>query len=166
MTRQKLVISLCHPLTICVTPVFCFSQLQDACEAGVELNQKFTPDINPSHAGMTPLALASALNKYDHVEVNPSPVIIDRVYRPSINPSIAHLIACLVEIDRNKHQINDILSSTLRRKRISVECTSDVVMVPYRYINKWTFFDVVMNAGGRKCGRQYAMSLLLPFCYV
>lgn len=46
-----------------------YDRLVTVCRSGVDLNQHFTPDINPNHAGMTPLALAAALNKVDLVDV-------------------------------------------------------------------------------------------------
>ena len=49
----------------------CF-QLKEACEADADVNEKFTEDIDPQHAGMTPLALASALNRVAHVKVGTS----------------------------------------------------------------------------------------------
>jgi len=47
----------------------CMLQLREACEADADVNEKFTDDIDPQHAGMTALALASALNRVDHVKV-------------------------------------------------------------------------------------------------
>jgi len=43
--------------------------LHEACEAGADVNEKFTEDIDPQHAGMTALALASALNRLQLVKV-------------------------------------------------------------------------------------------------
>jgi len=45
-------------------------QLHEACEAGADVNEKFTEDIDPQHAGMTALALASALNRRELVKVS------------------------------------------------------------------------------------------------
>ena len=47
-------------------------QLQELCEAGgyMKMNDRFTPEINAQHAGMTPLALAAALNKVHIVGVS------------------------------------------------------------------------------------------------
>ena len=47
-------------------------QLHEACEAGADVNEKFIEDIDPQHAGMTALALASALNRLDLVKVSHS----------------------------------------------------------------------------------------------
>jgi len=44
-------------------------QLHEACEAGADVNEKFTEDIDPQHVGMSPLALASALNRRELVKV-------------------------------------------------------------------------------------------------
>jgi len=49
--------------------VFFDGQLHEACEAGADVNEKFTEDIDPQHAGMTALALASALNRLQLVKV-------------------------------------------------------------------------------------------------
>jgi len=46
-----------------------FAQLKQALEAGVNVNEKFSEDISTQHEGMTPLALASALNKVEAVKV-------------------------------------------------------------------------------------------------
>ena len=45
-------------------------QLHEACRAGADVNEKFTEDIDPQHAGMTALALASMLNRRKLVEVS------------------------------------------------------------------------------------------------
>lgn len=43
--------------------------MHEACEAGADVNEKFTEDIDPQHSGMTALALASALNRQKLVKV-------------------------------------------------------------------------------------------------
>ncbi|KAI0228407.1 hypothetical protein LSAT2_021116 [Lamellibrachia satsuma] len=45
------------------------AQLADVCSSGVELNEMFTADINQQHVGMTPMAVACALNKTELAEV-------------------------------------------------------------------------------------------------
>ena len=44
-------------------------QLARACQEDVDLDEKFTQAVNDMHAGMTPLALACALNKPKLAEV-------------------------------------------------------------------------------------------------
>jgi len=53
-----------------VTVICPVQQLHKACKAGADVNKKFTEDINPQHAGMTALALASALNRRKLVKVS------------------------------------------------------------------------------------------------
>ena len=44
-------------------------QLVVVCKDGGDVNEKFTDDIDAQHVDMTPLALASALNRVEHVKV-------------------------------------------------------------------------------------------------
>ena len=44
-------------------------ELARVCQEEVDLDERFSPDINAEHAGMTPLALACALNKAKLAEV-------------------------------------------------------------------------------------------------
>jgi len=44
-------------------------QLERSLTAGDVANEEFPPEINEQHAGMTPLALACALNKLPSVKV-------------------------------------------------------------------------------------------------
>ena len=44
--------------------------MHESCEAGADVNEKFTEEIDTQHAGMTPLALASALNRKELVKVS------------------------------------------------------------------------------------------------
>lgn len=43
--------------------------MRQALDSGVSPNEKFTVEMNPQHDGMTPLALAAALNKVEAVKV-------------------------------------------------------------------------------------------------
>jgi ankyrin repeat protein/ribosomal protein L12E/L44/L45/RPP1/RPP2 len=60
------------------------NQLHEACEAGADVNEKFTDDIDPGHAGMTALALASALNRLQLVKM-----LLD--YGAEVNATFANL---------------------------------------------------------------------------
>ena len=44
-------------------------QLARVCQEDVDLDERFSPSVNDMHAGMTPLALACALNKPKLAEV-------------------------------------------------------------------------------------------------
>ena len=48
---------------------FCWSFQVKELSGKVNLDEKFDGSINPQHAGITPLALACALNKVDMVKV-------------------------------------------------------------------------------------------------
>ena len=50
-------------------------ELAQLCQEDVDLDEKFGPGINNDHVGMTPLALACALNKVQLAEVGDSKLL-------------------------------------------------------------------------------------------
>ena len=53
------------------------SQIRQALDAGVNVNEKFGEDAGEQHEGMTPLALAAALNKVETVKVSEELLLFD-----------------------------------------------------------------------------------------
>lgn len=63
-------------------------QMKDLIKNGVDFNQKFNKQIDDQHDGMSPLALACALQKKDFVQVTSLPP-------PSSRPSPSLINICL-----------------------------------------------------------------------
>ena len=69
-------------------------QLHEACRAAADVNEKFTEDIDPQHAGMTALALASMVNRRKLVQVSvylivgTACTVLETQWCPSVCPSM------------------------------------------------------------------------------
>ena len=79
----------CIYIYIMFNPLLSMFQLQDVCESGLDLDQKFPVELNQQHAGMTPLALAAALNKADLCQVRSN-------LRHTVSPH--YNITCVVKL--------------------------------------------------------------------